>query len=230
MLYGAPAMRARFAWILPGVLLLACSGKTVEVAPDGGGASGDAGSCVNVDLSTFDRSCKQASDCVSVTAGELCTGQCSCGGSFINADGLARYQQLVAGVEPGTCFCGEEPAPECIDGTCSVGTAIGGDDAGTTSVADSGVCVDIDPSKYPDSCSDDSDCVDVTTGMICTGGCACGGTAMSKSGLTEYQQATQGVQTGECPCPSGGMPRCVQNECILCPSLGSNAPGCPDGG
>ncbi len=122
----APVMRARLAWILPAVVLLACSGKTTGVVnPDGGGASGDAASCVNVDLSTYDRSCKQASDCVSVTAGEVCTGQCSCGGSFINAGALGRYQQAVAGIEPGTCFCGVGPAPECIDGTCTVGSSIG---------------------------------------------------------------------------------------------------------
>ena len=223
-------MRARLAWILPAVILLACSGKTTGVGPDGGGASGDAAvTCVNVDLSTYDRSCKQASDCVSVTAGEVCTGQCSCGGSFINAGALGRYQQAVAGIEPGTCFCGVGPAPECVDGTCTAGNAIGADDAGTTSSPDATACVSIDVSTYPHSCSDDSDCVDVTPGVICTGGCACGGAAINMAGLAEYDQAIQSVQTAACPCAAGGTPRCVQNACILCP-FGSNSPGCPDGG
>ncbi len=109
---------------------------------------------------------------------------------------------------------------------------VGADDAGTTGSPDATACVNIEVSKYPHGCNVDSDCVNVTPGVICTGQCACGGAAINTAGLAEYKQAIQSVQAADCPCVAPTPvpePRCVQNECILC-SSGSNSPGCPDGG
>lgn len=220
-------------------LLLACSGKTLGGSPGGsgggssGGGSGGGGACVDIDLSSYDVSCATAADCVSISAGEICPGTCTCGGAAINAAGQARYEQAISGVALGQCFCPEIPAPQCIAGVCSAGggtTTTSVDASTTTTTADAAACVDVDLSTYSESCSVDTDCVVVTSGNICTGSCACGGSVISASEQSRYDQAIQGIQTAECPCPSEGTPRCLGGTCTLC-SFGPNQPpGCGDGG
>jgi hypothetical protein len=71
----------------------------------------DAGTCVNIDLSTYDRSCTTDSDCIAVTPGEvcpclglksddLCPSGCGFpGGGSVNQSAYKRYQTAVAAVE-----------------------------------------------------------------------------------------------------------------------------------
>jgi len=235
-------------------LLLACGGKT-EGGPSGGsssggssssggGSSGSGGSssggvssgsssgsvvgCVFVDLSTYDQSCKQASDCIAVASGEVCADQCNCPQSVVNASEQGRYDQAISSIQSGTCFCSNEPLPQCIDNQCTLDTSVA-IDAGPT--PDSGVCVDVDPTTFDRSCKADTDCIDVTTGVLCTGQCACGGTPINVDGQATYDAEVAPLGTGTaCPCPPDGVTRCLQNQCTLC-GFGPNQPaGCPDGG
>ena len=138
-------MAVRLLWLLaPGVLfaLLSarCGGQAV-VSPDGGATSRDAGDsgaaldagrdattdasapdgCVDVDLSTYDQSCKTANDCVYVNAGLVCSGSCGCGNAFINVSGEARYDQAVGNIQFAACPC-TPLTPACNDGACSYAT------------------------------------------------------------------------------------------------------------
>jgi len=203
-------------------LLGACSGKTASSGggPDAGGA------CVNIDLSTYDQSCRQDSDCTLITPGEICPGDCSCGGATVNVSEEARYVAAVSGLQTGVCGCPAEESPRCIQNRCTLcgfGT--------TGACADAGgapSCVTIDPTTYSTSCHVDTDCIDITSGTLCPGSCACGGTAVSASEQARYNAAVAGITSSACPCPSGGTPRCVQSGCVLCGPGGG--PGCPDGG
>jgi hypothetical protein len=71
----------------------ACGGKQLG-GGGGSGGPGDAGGvftepdgavCVDIDLSTYDTSCNQASDCISITAGTICGGDCNCNRSRLAA-------------------------------------------------------------------------------------------------------------------------------------------------
>jgi hypothetical protein len=102
---------------------------------------------------------------------------------------------------------------------------------------DGAVCVDIDVSTYDRSCHADADCINVSAGMICSGyNCLCGGAAISADAEPRYKAAFASVQPGPgpyCECPYFGRPRCIQAECVYCPSSVGPMPappGCPDGG
>jgi hypothetical protein len=91
------------------------SGVTVDAGPP------DAGFCVDVDLSTYDTSCKADGDCINVTAGLICDGDCLCGGSAaINVDGQARYEATIAPVQQAACECPVSGAPRCIARQCTL--------------------------------------------------------------------------------------------------------------
>jgi hypothetical protein len=240
------SFRFAFPVALCALALLACSGRTVgTVSGDGGSSSSSGGgsssgsgggSCVDIVVSSFDTSCQQDTDCVPITAGEICPGTCPCGGSAINASDQARYQQTLSSVQTGFCGCPEEPLPRCLQNVCTVCHGAPGDPpACNIETADAGqvdaqVCVNIDLSSYDQSCQTTMDCIGITSGRICTGDCACGGSVINVSGEARYQATIAGVMTEACPCVADGVPTCVQNQCILC-TFGPNAPpGCPDGG
>jgi hypothetical protein len=103
--------------------------------------------------------------------------------------------------------------------------------------SDGATCVDIDVSTYDRSCQTDSDCINVSAGTICSGyNCLCGGATISASEQSRYNAALASVQPGPgpyCSCPYFGRPRCLQAQCVYCPSsIGPMPapPGCPDGG
>ena len=50
----------------------------------------DGGMCVNIDLSTYDQSCVLASDCIVILTGQVCSSECNCGGSPVNASEQRR--------------------------------------------------------------------------------------------------------------------------------------------
>jgi hypothetical protein len=240
--------RPRMASTLPSALLLAslvltgCSGKTDVVGSGDGGSGGSSGggsssggaSCVDIVVSSYDISCQQATDCIEIASGQLCSGGCSCPDATINVSGQARYQSQLASIDPGFCGCPLVFPAECIDNTCTICTGGASDPPRCgTSTADAGqadaqVCVNIDLATYDRSCQTSTDCIDIASGQICSGDCACGGSAVNVDGEARYKAALSGVTIGECPCVAGGIPACIQNVCTLC-GLG-NQPPCPDGG
>jgi hypothetical protein len=219
--------------------VLACSGKTLssggspDAAPEGG--SGDGAACVNVELSSYDQSCNVDSDCVEITSGTICNGSCECGGSVINIDGQARYQSQVAGITASGCPCAYPGNPACVNHTCTLCEPGAGGSCGVTTddagppPGDAAACVNIDVTTYDQSCTTSADCVEITSGMVCTGDCTCGGAVINVDGQSRYDQQIAGIMTGLCACPTFGEPVCVQDRCVLC--LGPDpAAGCPDGG
>jgi len=174
--------------------------------------------------------------------------------------GLARTVLGPATLAYAVAACGGtiDAAPDAgTRADASVSGSGGGDDASGSSVmqdggaessssdaaavdaaaSDGATCVDIDVSTYDRSCQTDSDCINVSAGMICSGyNCLCGGAAISASEQDRYSAALGSVEAGPgpyCGCPYFGGPRCIQAQCVYCPSsIGPMPapPGCPDGG
>ena len=112
-------------------------------------------------------------------------------------------------------------------GDAGASDASAGTDGGSSGADASAVCVEVDPESFVLTCQRDSDCTGVITGTVCSGACDCGGnTAINQSSLAAYQAAISSIQFSTCPCPQGGIPRCVTGQCALC-----GVPGvCPDAG
>jgi hypothetical protein len=85
---------------------------------DGGISDADGGTCVDIELSTYDVSCNQASDCILIQTGEVCSGQCSCGGLPVSASEQSRYDQATSGITFGACSCPKELPPLCFENRC----------------------------------------------------------------------------------------------------------------
>jgi hypothetical protein len=225
--------------------VIGCTGRTQGAGHPGtgddaaDGADGAAG-CIDVPLSGFDTTCSRDRDCVTVTTGEVCPGDCLCGGSAINASDQARYQQEIAGVPIGECGCPLLGVPQCIAGTCTICTggtndpARCGTDEGDSSIsvvdATAPGCVDIPPSTYTTSCSVDSDCTLLPEGQVCNGSCDCGGVPVNVSGQAAFAQLTAGFQFSACPCPPPLPIRCVAGACTSCNFESDGSIGCDDGG
>jgi len=82
----------------------------------------DAGtSCVNVDLSTYNRSCNSDKDCVAISSGSgitCCIGQCLT--DAINVEAGALYWQTVGGLPScGLSGCPAEHGPVCVLHVCT---------------------------------------------------------------------------------------------------------------
>jgi hypothetical protein len=128
----------------------------------------------------------------------------------------------------------------CLFGGCG-GKALVHGPPGDASATDSAVtdsstgdvgngCVNVDVSTYDQSCVQDSDCIDVTTGVLCPDRCQCGGSTINRSEQARYQAATASITGPPCHCPAEGIPQCIQSKCTLCPFGPNPPPGCPDGG
>jgi hypothetical protein len=92
--------------------------------PDTGTWATDGGTCVDIDLSTYDQSCNQATDCIVIRAGEVCSGQCACDDplnplTVVNASEQSRYEQATSGIDlDAVCPC--PPATlQCVGNMCS---------------------------------------------------------------------------------------------------------------
>ncbi len=224
------------------------SASTSGGASSGEGASGGSGSsaheagtdgatCVNTDLSIYDRSCQQSADCVSIANRAVCSGyDCVCaGGAAINVAGLASYRAALASVHPGTgpvCNCPASPVPQCLGGVCTPCTGLRSDPPACHSIADAGpdgsMCVQVDLTTYDQSCETVSDCMSVTEGVLCPDSCACGGAAVNISEALRYQEALLARGSSiACPCAAPRPITCIENKCVLCP-LGPQGPVCPD--
>jgi hypothetical protein len=115
-------------------IVAACGGRTGGTTASDAGNAGDAGEtgdasqvdagfCVTIDASSFDRSCGNDSECLAVYAGVLCAGyNCICAaGGAINANEQARYEALVASVPAGSgphCGCPFLGRAHCLQGQC----------------------------------------------------------------------------------------------------------------
>jgi hypothetical protein len=174
-----------------------------------GSSSGELPQCVYVDPTTYDQSCNTASDCTYVTTGDVCDGFCDgCGSTLINQDGLARYEQAIAGLVPGQCACGVSLPPACVNHQC----VVEGPDGGPL---DGGTCVYVDPSTYDTSCKVDTDCTLIRSGEICSGECSCGGnTAINVDGEVQYKNAIAGLDLLDCPCVAQPPPFCGGGQCL----------------
>jgi hypothetical protein len=131
-------VRALSAVIVATSLIVGCGGKSDTGLPDAsltessdaaadgstsvtdaGSPAADADGCVDIVLSTYDESCQEDSDCIGITAGEVCNGSCDCGGAVINVSGQARYEQAISGIVFADCPCIAGPIPTCVQGTCT---------------------------------------------------------------------------------------------------------------
>jgi hypothetical protein len=137
------------------------------------------------------------------------------------------------------------PAVSCTHGvwTPAVNTALctSKPDAGPgiDATPDGGACIDLDPRSFDQTCSGDSDCVEVTGGTFCAGAswCTCGGESINVDDKSRYDTAFKNIQStltpgpGGCFCPYLGSPRCAAGHCTLCGGPGGSPnDGCPDGG
>jgi hypothetical protein len=142
--------RALFAVVMLGSAFAACGGTIAPIAetdstPDAGTSSSgggkitrdagraevdsgvtttvDASICIDIDPADYDTSCNADTDCIDITAGELCSGyNCTCGGATINADGADRYNAVFDSIQSGPgplCSCPYFGTPRCVQGTCT---------------------------------------------------------------------------------------------------------------
>jgi hypothetical protein len=157
----------------------------------------------------------------------------ACGGTIDVAPDAGTHPDAgVSGSSGGEAASGSSVLQEAGGGsTSSVDAAV------DVAATDGASCVDIDVSTYDRSCQTDSDCINVAAGTICSGyNCLCGGAAISATEQARYNAALASVQPGPgpyCGCPYFGRPRCLQSQCVYCPSsIGPMPapPGCPDGG
>ncbi|HEX8794439.1 MAG TPA: hypothetical protein VF765_26020 [Polyangiaceae bacterium] len=157
----------------------------------------------------------------------------TCGGTVdVTPDVGTRPEAGASGSSGGDDAPGSSVLQEAGGGSASTDAA-----AGDVAASDGATCVDIDVSTFDRSCQNDSDCINVSAGTICSGyNCLCGGAAINASEQGRYNAALASVEAGPgpyCQCPYFGRPRCLQAQCVYCPSsIGPMPapPGCPDGG
>jgi hypothetical protein len=186
-------------------LVAACGGKTLAggdgTNPGSGGATtgggggagssttgGTGGSCVNIELSAYDTSCVQNTDCISVNVGQVCAGACLCGGGgAIATSSQTQYNAALSSIQTNdTCSCPGPGPVACVQGQCTqcsfgpsdplgcpgndsdggfdTGIAVEGGEQTDSSEGD---CVNVDLSTYDTSCSQDSDCTVIWAGVLC---------------------------------------------------------------
>ncbi len=81
---------------------------------------GDTGcSCVDVDLTDYDRTCNVASDCVAITAGTMCgAGSCFGANAAVNVDSYALFRTDRQPVEYASCVPATAGAVACVSNAC----------------------------------------------------------------------------------------------------------------
>ncbi len=52
--------------------------------------------------------------------GEICDGDCACGGATVNVSGQEQYESAISSIQLGQCGCPLEGAVECLDHVCTV--------------------------------------------------------------------------------------------------------------
>ncbi|MEO7108924.1 MAG: hypothetical protein ABI183_00685 [Polyangiaceae bacterium] len=83
----------------------------------------DASVCIDLDPADYDTSCNADTDCIDITAGEICSGyNCTCGGATISTKDQDKYDALFNSIHPSTgpiCSCPYFGTPRCVQGTCT---------------------------------------------------------------------------------------------------------------
>ena len=123
----------------------ASTGPEADAPPDATAAP----ICVHIDPSSYDHTCTSASDCLFVTVGTLCSGDCNCPGAAINVGEAARYAQAILPIRPSDCPCTALADPSCVNGMCVVES---------TTVESGLACVDVAPTNFDHACASVSDC------------------------------------------------------------------------
>jgi hypothetical protein len=95
----------------------------------------------------------------------------------------------------------------------SMRDATAGQDAGDNADAGS-ACVDVDVSTYDDSCSTDSDCIAITSGVICPGDWLCVDATINVDGQARYEQTIARLPPigPNFHCPEVPSPVCVRGQ------------------
>jgi hypothetical protein len=148
-------------------------------------------------------------------------GLVACGGKTVGGPGGNGEGTGSSGGSSGSGGSGGSGSGSTGGGSSTGGSSTGGGSSG------SGECVDVSASSFSAACVRDSDCTLVTTGQVCTGSCDCGDTPINQSSLAAYDAATAGITFSECPCPYSGAPRCIADQCTVCPP---EDPTCADAG
>jgi hypothetical protein len=79
-------------------------------------------------------------------------------------------------------------------------------------------CINVRASNFDQSCHKDADCIEVSTGQLCSGGCQCPNDVIGVSGLGAYDMAIAPLGPHPaCFCPPPGTPYCSSGACSLCP-------------
>jgi hypothetical protein len=129
-------------------LVVACDGKTIGGSVGSGedsrtGATDSDAGCVDLEVFPPDLSCGSDQDCELVRTGEVCSGQCSCGDTPVNAAAGARFQSEIASLTLEGCPCAFQGEPRCLGSQCTL-CGLGPDqpagcgDSETTTIGDGG--------------------------------------------------------------------------------------------
>ena len=83
-------------------------------------AGTDAGAaCVNIDLSSYDRSCTRDSDCIEISTTGFACCVWDCSSAAINVEAGAQYERAIAGLPScGLSGCANDSGPRCDHGVC----------------------------------------------------------------------------------------------------------------
>jgi hypothetical protein len=138
-------MQRRRGWVGTSLIVLAvagaCGGRAGGAPAggiDAGDASGDAGSgdgadtsdsepvdaadagaCVDIPISAYSTVCGSAEQCTVLPVGQVCSGNCLCGGVPANVSAETVFAHLTAGMKFAVCPCAPPPALECIGKVCT---------------------------------------------------------------------------------------------------------------
>lgn len=134
-LKNCPAVRCTRGVWTPAVNTASCTPTAdAGVSIDTGGPS-DGGACVEIDLSSYDQTCKEDTDCAAAGGGTFCAGGpfCNCPSSTINVDGMSRYKAALedarSRIAPGVggCLCPTFGSPRCVSSHCKLCGGLSGE-------------------------------------------------------------------------------------------------------
>jgi hypothetical protein len=143
-------------------------------------------------------------------------------------------QSSVAGNVPADASSGTDGVTAgTVDASADV-SALGSRDA---AFAYDGPCV-ISASAFDQSCTVDTDCVEVTSTNYCAVNCQCGGSAINVDAMAEFYALVGATPLGSgalgptgCPCPSIFGPCCRNATCTgTCFSPSDTLAACADAG
>jgi hypothetical protein len=131
-------------------------------------------------------------------------------------------------VDAVSADAGHEPMIDASQSTLGGVDASRASDAGATPDGPSGTACSIDPSNYDESCSSDSDCVNmagnipVDFGNYCQFLCRCGGDAINRTSVGQFMTDVLNTPLGSgaflgmgCGCGYSGPSCCREGRCAV---------------